>query len=241
MRSFRPARCGTALLVAAALALQVGGSRLQPAPTAAAQALPDAPSLVALRLAAVGEPQALGQALTLWLQAFDNQPGVSIPFASLDYGRVEAWLDRLLGLDPRAQYPLMMATQLYGQVPDLDKDRRMLAFAHRRFLEDPDRRWPWLAHAAIMARHRLKDPQLALTYADDLARHATGPGVPSWARQMHIFLRADLGQSEAARILLGGLLASGQITDEHEKRFLIERLNAMQQGENSSKPPRTHP
>jgi len=45
----------------------------------------------------LGEPIALAQWLTLYLQAFDNQPGVSIPFQDLDYPRVIRWLDTILG------------------------------------------------------------------------------------------------------------------------------------------------
>ena len=89
-------------------------------------------------------PQRVGlaQALTLSLQAFDNQPGISIPFRDLDYGRVERWLAAILDLDPAGQYPLLMATHLYGQIPDPACNQRMYEFARRKFLEDPDRRWP---------------------------------------------------------------------------------------------------
>jgi len=229
------------LSLAALLALQVWVSWQQARPTAKAEGLPSAPAIEMLRAVSVGEPVVLGQALTLWLQSFDNQPGISLPYVSLDYQRVEGWLDRLLDLDPATHYPLMMATQLYGQVPDLGRDRVMYDFVLRGFLQDPNRRWSWLAHATIMAKHRLKDPQLALNYADALARHATGSGVPGWARQMHIFLREEMGEIESAKVLLGGLLESGQVTDEQEKRFLIERLNAMQQGEISSTPSTTRP
>ena len=217
----------------------VGAQRARP--DASAHALPRAPSAALLRVTALGEPVALSQILTLWLQAFDNQPGISIPFLALDYERVETWLDRLLALDPRAQYPLMMAAHFYAQVPDAAKERRMLAFLHQRFLEDPNRRWRWLAHAVIIAKHRLKDLPLALRYAEALAANATDSSVPDWARQVRIFLLEDLGEIEAAKILLGGLLASGQITDEHEKRLLIERLTAMQQGEKSSSSPNSRP
>ena len=229
------------VLVAAFLALQIMVARLHDRPTATAQSLPAPPSDQVLRLVALGEPMVLGQLLTLWLQAFDNQPGISIPFVQLDYDRVEAWLDRLLNLDPKAQYPLMMASQLYGQIPDLDKDRKMLEFVYRRFLEDPNLRWQWLGHAAIMAKHRLKDTRLALHYAQALATRVTDPKVPSWARQMRIFLLEDLGEVETAKILLGGLLASGQIPDDHVKHFLIERLNALQQGEISSNSTNSRP
>ncbi|MCU0869537.1 MAG: hypothetical protein MUF30_08045, partial [Burkholderiales bacterium] len=109
--------------------------------------------------------------------------------------------------------------------PDLQ--RRMFAFVARQFEADPDRRWPWLAHASLMARHRLHDLPLALAWADRLAQRATGPQVPSWARQMHIFLREDIGEVEAARALLGGLIDSGTITDPRELAFLLGRLEAM--------------
>ena len=54
----------------------------------------------ALRALSMGEPQAMAQFLTLFLQAFDNQPGISIPFRSLDYARVIVWLKTALALDP---------------------------------------------------------------------------------------------------------------------------------------------
>jgi hypothetical protein len=172
--------------------------------------------------------------LTLYLQAFDNQPGVSIPFLQLDYARVENWLGRILQLDPAGQYPLLLAAQVYAQVPDEHKRRQMLEFVYRQFLADPNRRWPWLAHAVIMARHRLKDPALALRYAQALRIHATAPAVPGWARQMEIFLREDMGEHEAAKVLLGGLLAGGTVTDPHELAFLLERLKRLEDAEKSS-------
>lgn len=239
--STRPAPTATKWLVAALLVLQVGLGALQSRPVALARALPAPPSVPILRLASFGEPLALGQLITLWLQAFDNQPGISIPYLALDYARVEQWLDSLSDLDRETIYPLMMATQLYGQIPDLEKDRKMLEFVHRRFLQEPDLRWRWMAHAAIMAKHRLKDLPLAHRYAEDLASHVTSPAVPGWARQMRIFLLEDMGEGEAAKILLGGLLASGEIKDEHERHFLLERFNALQQGEISSKSSSSRP
>jgi hypothetical protein len=180
------------------------------------------------------EPIPTGQLSALYLQAFDNQPGISIPFRDLDYTRVRAWLSLVLELDPVGQYPLLMASQLYAQVPDPDRSRLMLEFVHDRFDADPERRWPWLAHAAIMAKHRLHDLPMALRFARAIARSAKT--APAWARQMHIFLLEDMGEFEAARILLGGLLASGTVTDSHEKILLLERLDELKHAENSSHP-----
>ena len=141
----------------------------------------------------------------------------------------------MLRLDPVSQYPLVMASHLYSQVfGHPDKQRRMADFVYREFLEDPDRRWPWLAHVAIMAKHRLKDLGLAIRYADAIRDHAKGRDVPAWAREMHIFLREDAGEIESARALLGGLLASGRVSDPQEFRFLSERLKALESAEKST-------
>lgn len=224
------------VLVFVLLASQVALTALQPRPRARAEELSAPPPLPVLRCLSGGDAVPLAQAITLYLQAFDNQPGISIPFAQLDYGKVQAWLKRILELDPRTQYPLLMASQLYAQVPEETKQRQMLTFVYEQFLVDPDRRWRWLAHAAIIAKHRLHDLPLALKYANALAQRATGPDVPHWVQQMHIFLHEDLGEYETARELLGGLLSSDVITDPHEIRLLIERLEQLESAEKSSKP-----
>lgn len=215
------------LLLALGLGLQIVWHASQPQRLAKAEDLPQAPSLSALKLASFGEPIALAKALILHLQAFDNQPGITIPFSKLDYGRVQSWLDRVLRLDPPGQYPLFIASRLYGEVPDEARQRQMLEFVHQRFLDDPNHRWPWLAHAAFIAKHRLKDLPLARKYAQAIRLHATGSEVPHWAKQMEIFILEDMNELESAKILIGGLLQSGQIIDSHEIRFLEERLNTL--------------
>jgi len=224
-------------LATLALAGQIAFSFLQPKPQARAEQLTIPPAASALRAMSLGDPIPLAQLMALYLQAFDNQPGISIPFLELDYSKVEAWLERILELDPRGQYPLMMASQLYAQVPDENKQRLMLELVYREFLTDPDRRWSWLAHAAIMAKHRVKDLPLALRYAQALTTYATGPAVPHWARQMHIFLHEDMGEYETAGNLLRSLLDSGVVKDPHEMHLLVERLNQLKGAEKSSSPP----
>jgi hypothetical protein len=215
-----------------AFLFHVAWQSLTPAPSARASALPAPPPVAWLRAASLGDPIPLAQMLTLYLQAFDNQPGISVPFAELDYGIVIAWLSALLELDPAGQYPLMMASHVYAQVSDENKRRMMLEFVHRQFLRDPERRWRWLAHAALIAKHRLGDMPLALRYAEDIARHAKS--APGWARQMRIFILEDMGEGEAAAVLLGGLLESGELRDANEIRFLTQRLDSIKSGKESS-------
>ncbi len=229
-RDERPVASVPRAVVAAfafALALQLLAGLAAPHAQPRAQDLPLPPSMGHLRVAALGEPAAAARALMLWLQAFDNQPGVSIPFRDLDYARVSGWLGRILDLDPRSQYPLLAASRIYTEVPDPGRQRHMLAFVRERFLEDPAARWPWLAHAVYVARHRLRDLPLALEYARTLAAHTTAAQAPAWARQMHLFVLEDMGEAEAAKVLIGGLLDSGTITDKNELDFLKWRLGQM--------------
>lgn len=215
-------------LLPAALAAQLYWHHRLPPPSAAATELAAPPPQPVLEVAAAGDPTSFAKVLMLRLQAFDNQPGISIPFRALDYGRVIAWLRAILRLDERASYPLLAAARLYGEVSDPARQRLMLEFVREEFLKDPNRRWPWMAHAVFVARHRLHDMPLALRYADALAAHVTDPGVPPWVTQMNIFVRVDMGETEAAKVLLGGLLESGRITDPAEQRFLMRRLQELE-------------
>ncbi|MES2354582.1 MAG: hypothetical protein V4568_09300 [Pseudomonadota bacterium] len=215
-------------LIVVAFALQIAMHVSIPKPQASAVELTTAPPLLWLQTVSLGEPISAAKWLMLRLQAFDNQPGISIPFRDLDYGKVIDWLDRILLLDPRGQYPLLSASRLYAEVPNPAKQRQMLTFVHQKFLEDPNQRWPWLAHAVVIARHRLNDVPLARAYAKSLRERATGAEVPHWVTQMDALLAADMNEAETAKVLLGGLLASGKITDPHEFHFLKSKLEELE-------------
>jgi hypothetical protein len=211
-------------LVAVTLAAQIGWASHRRAPQIEVTPLAPPPSAAALRVLSLDQSTLAARLMMLWLQAYDYQPGVSLPFRSLDYALIEAWLARMLELDPGFQYPLLAAARLYGDVEDPPRQRRMLAFVARHFADDPARRWPWMAHGVTIAKHRLHDLPLALELAEALARADPQSAIPAWARQMRIFVLEDLGELETAKVLLGGLLASGQISDSHERHFLSERL-----------------
>jgi hypothetical protein len=209
--------------------LQFGLHYLAPAPQAKAEDLPPPPAASTLRLTSMGEPIALAKILMLYLQAFDYQSGSKVPYKDLDYTRLEAWLARILDLDPPGQYPLLAAARLYAEVPREAKQRQMMDFIYRQYLLDPNRRWPWLAHAAFLAKHRLKDMDLALKYAATLEKYTTAKDVPGWVTTMEIFMREEMNELETARVMIGGLLASGKVTDRAELIFLNGRLNEIEE------------
>jgi hypothetical protein len=215
-------------LLALAIAGQIGWQGTRRAAAPAADDLPAAPSERALRLASLGETAALSRLAMVWLQAFDSRGDNAIRYQQLDYARLAAWLGAILAVDPRSDYPLFAAARVYAENSDAAKARRMFDFIEAEFALDPDRRWPALAHAALLAKHRLNDLPLARRYAAAIQRQATDPTVPDWARQMEIFILEDMNELEAARVMLGGLLATGRIRDADERRFLQGRLEEIE-------------
>lgn len=215
-------------LLAGAVAGQLAVHAMAPTHEARTSDLPAAPRAAALRVASFGEPEALARLAMLYLQAFDLGGANTLPYQRLDYSRLVAWLESIVALDPHSQYPLFCASRVYTQTTDPARLRLVLDFLYREFFADPNRRWPWLAEAALLAKHELKDLPLARRYAAAIDRYTTASDVPLWAKQMEVFILEDMDELEAARIMLGGLLESGRITDPGEARLLQQRLQELE-------------
>lgn len=228
-RPVRDVPLTVALMLVLTLALQVVWHSRQEPIVASAEDLPLPLSARTYVMSSFGEPVATAKVLNLWLQAFDNQPGISIPLHSLDYDVVTKWLDTILELDPKGHYPMLVAARVYGSVSKREKQRQMMDYIFYKFSEDPNKHWRWLAHAIIIAKHELRDMELALKYANALTEKATGPKVPYWARDMKIIVLEDMGEVQAAKILVGGLIESGEITDPYELRFLQQKIEVLEE------------
>jgi len=216
------------LLMAVAFAAQLGCQWWHSTARAELSDLPPAPSAAALRAASFGELELAARVAMLYLQAYDLRGDNALPYQRLDYGRLIAWLSAILQADPRSSYALFSAARIYAENPDPAKCRAVLEFLFQAFLSDPDRRWPWIAHAALVAKHRLGDLPLALRYARALDERGRDPRAPLWARQMEVFILEDMNELEAAKVMLGGLIASGRVHDPGELRFLRNRMQGLE-------------
>ncbi len=196
------------------------------------QVLPSPPHSSLIRLVSLDETITSAKILMLWLQAFDNQPGISIPLKELDYDKVIDWLDVILELDNKIQYPLLAAIRFYAEVQDVDKQKKMVQYISEKFIERPNERWSYMTHAVYIAKHRIKDMQLAVKCAHLIRQYAQGENVPHWAKQMEIFVLEDVGELESAMIIIGGLLESGELKDPHQRDFLSQRLKEIELRQN---------
>lgn len=186
-----------------------------------------APTERQVTIQSLGETTLAAYAMNLYLQTFDSQSGRSLRIGSLDQAALRDWVARISATEPRSSYSLLLASRVYASAASPSDGRKMLNLVHDEFLKDPERRWPWIAHAVHVARHELHDMELAKTYARAIAQHATQPSVPSWARQLEVFLLEANSETEAARRLLGGLIESGQIKDQAELDFLMQRMQQL--------------
>jgi len=224
MRTAAPVRAW--LLLCTCLAANVLFQRQNPPAWSDDYQLGNPPPAAVVRAATLGENVFAGYLLVLYLQDVDVHLGVETPLAALDRSLVIRWLDLASDLDPASGYALLLAARHYAETGSPGQRRMMLDWVYRRFEEHPNQRWPWLVHAVFVARHVLKDNSLAEHYAAALRTEVSDPMAPSWVRQMDLLLHADLGEAEDAKVILGGLIAAGQIRSPAELKFLESRLPA---------------
>jgi hypothetical protein len=220
------------ILLTAGFGLTIALSTLRGDPKGQAEELGLPPTVAKARLFSLDEPVAFAKMLNLVVQAHDVQPGLSLSYGQLNYDQLVAWMDLSLKLDSAGQYPLMAGARLYTQPSaDAARQRKMTEWVAARFADDPQRRWPWMAHIAYIAKTQFKDEALALRYAEILrVQTEKFASVPAWARQLDIFLRIEMKESDRAKVLIGALLKSGQIKDENELRFLAHTLQELEEG-----------
>jgi hypothetical protein len=210
----------------AALVLVLAGSWLlamwRPVAEQRIASLTPPPTADQVRRAALGDVLPLAKWLNLYVQTDDTQPGVSIPFGELDYPRITQWLDRIVMLDPQSHYALMVASHVYFNVKDSERQRVMLDFIARSFEQDPEHRWQWMAHAVIQAKHHLKDLPLALQLARRLRETLLAtPGIPTWVKQLESIVLEAMDDKQAAALSLGLLIDNGHIDNPQEIEFLL--------------------
>lgn len=217
------------ILLIASVSLQILWHHLLPPPQVQVKPLTPPPPTNLLKILSFGEEVVTAKILMLWLQSFTVQQGQFISYQQLDYQILHQWLEKILKLDPYSQYPLLAASYQYSYAANPKKQREMLEFIYESFFSDPKRRWRWLAQASIIAKHQLKDLPLALRYAQALTRHTDKiADLPAWAREMEIFILEDMGELKQAKLIVGGLLASGQITNKDEIIFLNQKLKELE-------------
>ena len=177
----------------------------------------------------MGSDQLMGYLLAIRLQLHDNQMGQHFSYSRIDYHRLVDWLQQISDINPRSEYPMLLATRVYSLTRDNERLRLILGFIERTFDHDPQLHWRRLAEASLLARHQLGDLKLALRMAEKLALQPVSVSMPDWARDIRFLLLSEMNEFESAIAIIQALLQSGAVSDPDEKRFLEGKLLDFQQ------------
>lgn len=187
--------------------------------------VPPPPSAWAMKAQALGDEAFLHRWRVLELQVFGDSGGRATPLRQFDYARLTEWFRALDGLDPRSDVVPTIAAYIFGQTREPAQQRLIIDYLREHARNDMGRKFRWTAHAALLARHRAGDVELALATLDDLSL-APASSLPGWVRLMPAFLRAQVGEREAAIDLMRVMAQDPQLA-ETERAYLawqIERL-----------------
>lgn len=190
--------------------------------------VPPAPTGQGALMMSLGDAELSYRSLALTLQSLGDLGVDTTRLKDYDYPELGRWFRLLSGLDPVSDHVPTLAAYYFGatRVP---KDVAVVVDYLRVVGSVPaGEKWRWLAHAVYLAQHRMFDLSLALKMAYELARMPNSDTFPQWARQMPAFVLAKKGEKEAAREMMGNMIATDKNMSREEvntlKGYMVEQL-----------------
>jgi hypothetical protein len=191
--------------------------------------VPPVPTRQGAVMMALGDEEFSYRTGALTLQNLGDGGGLVTPIRDYDFEKLGRWFWLLNDLDPASDHVPMAAAYYFGgtRVP---KDVAVVVKYLSVIGDSPvGEKWRWLAHAAYLARHRMKDLDLALELAYRLSRiQPLNRELPMWARQMPAFVLKEQGDKAASKELMEQMLLSEKDAPPQEinfmKAYLTEQL-----------------
>lgn len=168
----------------------------------------------------MGDGELAFRAQSLVLQNLGDHGGRGHGLGEYDYERLSGWFDVLTRLNPVSDYIPILAGYYFGAVKDPARLRIVISYLRDIGNSVDGRKWRWLAQAMFLARYDLKDQELALEIANELAA-VKRDDLPGWTRQMPVLIMSDLGRKDAALALMLRLIADyGDKMHPNEVNFM---------------------
>lgn len=195
--------------------------------------VPPVPSQTGSVMMALGDAEFSFRSGSLTLQNLGDGGGNVTPLKDYDYSKLGKWFWLLHDLDPASDHVPMTAAYYFGATRVPSDVRVVVGYLAAVGQNPVGDKWRWLAHAVYLARHRLKDMDLALDLAYKLAKMQPVSGeLPMWARQMPAFVLKARGDKEDARQIIGNLMMDRNL-DHNElnfmKSYMVEQLGVTDQ------------
>ncbi len=214
-----------ALFVLANFSLWYASSHVQ----AQWDGVPPVPTQQGATMMMLGDEQFSFRFGALTLQHLGDGGGRVTPIKDYDFEKLGRWFWLLHALDPASEHVPFIAAYYFGGTPNPEQVGIVVDYLGKIGENPYGEKWRWLAHAAYLARHKMKDLQLALDLAYRLSRMQLADGeVPLWARQLPAFILKEQGGIESAKEFIETMLLDTDTTNPNEvnfmKSWLIEQV-----------------
>jgi len=186
--------------------------------------VPPAPSLISASTAFLGDKEMAYRSLALTLQSFGNNTGQVQALKDYNYKNLGTWFDLGDALNSKSNYVPFLAGYYFGASQDPSKLMPVINYLRRIGVYPDEDKWRYLGQAVFLARHKMKDKELALQLADELAK-TYKPGMPAWPLQMRAIIASDMGEKEMAyNLMVDSLMSEKSNLDPIEVNYMLDQI-----------------
>jgi len=194
--------------------------------------VPPVPRPETVKALSLGDEQFYFRQAAFRLQNAGDTFGRVTSLKNYDYSALYQWWKILDSLDAKSDFTPSLVSYYYGSSQDAKSHvPYVVKYLHEHGASDPERKWWWYSQAVYHAKHRLKDNDLALEIATEMAQKVPKGVAPLWVYQMPAFILEDKGEYKAAcDIILNIIDTYNDVTQGEQNfmnHFLEERIGAL--------------
>lgn len=186
--------------------------------------VPPAPSTISTTIAFLGDKEMAYRSLALTLQSFGNDTGQVQALKNYNYKNLGTWFDLTDSLNPHSNYVPFLAGYYFGGSQDPSQLMPVITYLRRvGAYPEPDK-WRYLGQATFLAYYKMKEDNLALELADELAKTYRA-GMPAWPLQMKAILASKMGEREMAyNLMLDAIQNKKEGVDPIEINYMVDQI-----------------
>jgi hypothetical protein len=188
--------------------------------------VPVAPSITTATATFLGDKELAYRSLALTLQSFGNLTGRVKALQDYNYDNLATWFWLSDGLNSKSNYVPFLASYYFSGSQDPSKLRPLIEYLRHVGKQPEPEKWRHLGQAVYLANHKLKDTQLALELADELAlTYKPNTGMPAWPLQMKAIIASGIGEKEMAYNLLVDVIKNKKSDlDPAEINYMLDQI-----------------
>ncbi len=167
----------------------------------------------------LGDRQFYFRLLAFEMQSLGDTFGRSTPLKDYNFALLQKWFFRLDELDSKSNVLPSLASYYYSNSQNPEDCKYLVEYLEQHANKNIEEKWWWLAQAAYLANHKLKDKEWALRIAiklQDLKRK----DVPIWVRQLPAFIYEQMGEREQAMRIIVDILDHKELYSDGELNFM---------------------